>query len=103
MLQKTINISSIVAVLLLYNIIAFSQERGIPFHRNYSVKDYNAASQNWAIVQDNRGIIYAGNDEGVLQYDGSYWKKIALSNLSGIRSLGVDSQIYRNYFNSICK
>ena len=29
-----------------------------PIVRNYSVSDYNAGIQNWAIAQDERGVMY---------------------------------------------
>ena len=32
-----------------------------PIVRNYSVSDYNAGIQNWAIAQDERGVMYFGN------------------------------------------
>lgn len=31
-----------------------------PIVRNYSVSDYNAGIQNWAIAQDERGVMYFG-------------------------------------------
>jgi hypothetical protein len=49
---------------------------GIPFIQNYAPKDYHADSQNWAIVQDRRGIMYFGNSDGVLEYDGVSWRLI---------------------------
>ena len=35
-----------------------------PIVRNYSVSDYNAGIQNWAIAQDERGVMYFGNTVG---------------------------------------
>jgi len=67
------------------------QEKGMPFFHNYSSKAYKSATQNWCIAQGPRGLIYVGNDEGILQYDGTFWRKIQITNLSTIRSLAVDS------------
>ncbi|MBU0487512.1 MAG: hypothetical protein KKA07_06820 [Bacteroidetes bacterium] len=65
---------------------------GIPFIRNYSPKEYNASEQNWAVVQDNRGVMYFGNsDNGILEYDGAEWRQILIPNNSIVRSLAVDS------------
>lgn len=69
-----------------------SNERGLPFVKNYSRELYKGHGQNWAIVQDNRGFIYFGNTDGfVLQYDGASWRQIPISNGSIVRSLAIDS------------
>lgn len=64
-------------------------EAGQPFLRNYSYREYGAHAQNWAVAQDERGIVYVGNSDGVLEYDGARWRLIALPNNSIVRSLGV--------------
>lgn len=84
----------IIIVFLLESVLSFSQvnEHGIPFITNYSIKDYKASEQNWAAIQDFRGMLYVGNqDAGVLEYDGESWRKIKLSNNSSTRSLAIDS------------
>ena len=43
-----------------------------PIVRNYSVLDYNAGNENWAVAQDERGVMYFGNNSGLLRYDGSH-------------------------------
>ena len=45
-------------------------ESGRPFIRNYEAREYQAHSQNWSILQDQRGVMYFGNSIGVLEYDG---------------------------------
>ncbi len=65
-------------------------QAGIPFMASWDYRDYGAHSQNWAIVQDPRGIIYVGNGNGVLQYDGGDWRVIPVANSSIVRSLAVD-------------
>jgi serine phosphatase RsbU (regulator of sigma subunit)/ligand-binding sensor domain-containing protein len=61
---------------------------GIPEIVNYPPEVTQGSEQNWAIVQDNRGIIYVGNDDkGVLEYDGSSWRTIPVFNESIVRSL----------------
>ncbi|WP_333798420.1 response regulator [Rheinheimera sp.] len=71
-------------------------ETGLPLLKNYKPKDYNAGSQNWALLQDNRGLIYSGNNAGVLEYDGVSWRTIRTGNQSVVRSmaLGPDGRIY---------
>ena len=63
---------------------------------NYSKQNYNAGTQNWKIAQDKQGIIYVANDEGMLSFDGSFWKKYSIPGGGGVRSLaiGSDGRIY---------
>ena len=65
-------------------------ELGKPVLRTWLPKEYGAQAQNWAIVQDQRGVMYFGNNDGVLEYDGVAWRLIRLSNLSACRSLALD-------------
>ncbi len=66
---------------------------GHPFIRNYKPEEYGATEQNWAIVQDNRGVMYFGNtDMGVLEFDGKSWRSIPVSNGSLVRSLAKDEK-----------
>ncbi len=67
-------------------------KNGIPLIKNYSPNDYNASEQNWAICEDNRGVMYFGNgDNGILEFDGEKWTEIFTANNSIVRSLGVDT------------
>ncbi len=63
---------------------------------NYHKRVYNAGTQNWKIAQDKQGIIYVANDDGLLTFDGNFWKKYPLPNGTGIRSLAIggDGRIY---------
>jgi hypothetical protein len=57
---------------------------------NYSRQVYNAGTQNWKIAQDRRGIMYFANNEGLLTFDGNFWKKYIIpGNSSGIQSLVI--------------
>ena len=64
---------------------------GIPFITNFSPEIYQATPQNWSIVQDNRGVMYFANIDGVLEFDGINWRKIQVTSNSVVRSLAVDS------------
>jgi signal transduction histidine kinase len=70
---------------------AHAAEAGLPYIRNFDPAEYGAAAQNWAIAQDRQGVIYVGNtDDGVLAFDGTTWRKIAIPNLSTVRALAAD-------------
>lgn len=48
--------------------------------RNYSSKEHGGNAQIFDVVQDGRGIMYFGNQRGVLEYDGVSWRTIFISN-----------------------
>ncbi|GAB4132986.1 MAG: hypothetical protein OHK0045_14880 [Raineya sp.] len=67
-----------------------SPQIGLPFFQNFAPKHYQAGGQNFCILQDNRGILYFGNNEGLLEYDGVSWRLIPLPNRSEVHSLAMD-------------
>lgn len=77
-------------------LIAQVNKNGIPFIKNYFPNDYDAHEQNWAVCEDQRGVVYvANNEDGILEFDGNQWKKIPISNGSIVRSLAQkDGTIY---------
>lgn len=86
-----------ISILLLccFNLVStllFSQPRGLIQAKYFSVDEYKAGLQNWAIAQDNRGVMYFGNALGVLEYDGESWTQHGLNNSSTVRSLAVGAK-----------
>lgn len=69
---------------------------GIPDIINYYNSTYNAGTENRGVVEDQNGIMYFANLEGLLTFDGSSWKLYSLPNKSIVRSLalGKDNRIY---------
>jgi len=65
---------------------------GYPTVKNFNAVTYKASEQNWGIVQDKRGIIYIANNAGVLEYDGTNWRMIAIPNNSAARSIALDEK-----------
>ena len=63
---------------------------------NFTKQQYGAGAQNWKIKQDRQGRIYFANNEGVLVYDGTYWKLYPLPNKTIVRSIefGKDFKLY---------
>lgn len=72
----------------------------IPQVVNYPVSEYNAGNQNWAVAQDSSGILYFGNNRGLLQFDGIRWTLYKLPNNIAVRSLYIaaDGRIYAGSF-----
>lgn len=53
--------------------------------KNYNRKDLNASVSNWKILQDNIGVMYAANYEGIISFNGTHWKLIPIGkNLTGL-------------------
>ena len=69
---------------------------GVPHITNYSVLDYKGGTQNWDIQQDKSGILYFANNEGLLTFNGYYWKLYPLPNKTIVRSvkLAEDGKVY---------
>jgi DNA-binding CsgD family transcriptional regulator len=97
-LIATAMLKKILPVALFFIIVkGYSQNTiALPEIINYSKLSYNAGTQNWDIGQDKQGIIYIANNEGLLSFDGNFWKKYSIPNSTIIRSLAVspDDRIY---------
>lgn len=65
---------------------------GIPQVVNYNNEQYNGGIQNWDVEQDKNGILYFGNNEGLLTFNGRYWNLFKLPNFTSVRSVGIDSK-----------
>jgi ligand-binding sensor domain-containing protein len=78
-------------LLLVISLFAKSQNTiGIPAIVNYPKETYSAGSQNWGIAQDKNGMIYFANNQGLLSFDGTFWRKYPLPNKTIARSVAVD-------------
>ena len=67
----------------------------MPPIQNYSPTEYAAASQNWDIAVDEKGVIYTANNQGLLVFDGLSWELFPLDSQSIIRSVYPhDDRIY---------
>ncbi len=63
---------------------------GLPSIKNYTHADYNASTEIWDVNQDKNGILYFANNDGLLTFDGGYWKMYPLPNKAAIKSLAID-------------
>ncbi|WP_109744364.1 triple tyrosine motif-containing protein [Arcicella aurantiaca] len=78
-------------VLFLVILSGYSQQIGLPEIRNYNRLNYKADPQNWDINQDKNGNIYFANNKGLVQFDGSTWRRYNLPNGSLIRAFKIDT------------
>ena len=63
---------------------------GIPQIINYNKNDFRAGSQTWDIDQDRDGRMYFANNEGLVTFDGNYWKLHPLPNKTIVRSIAIE-------------
>jgi signal transduction histidine kinase len=66
------------------------EDMGNPFITNYSPQIYNQHPQTWDIAQGQRGLMYFGNVNGILEFDGESWRTIELPGKTTVRSLKMD-------------
>lgn len=76
---------------------------GNPPVHHFTHVDYNSDSQFWTACQDSLGVMYFGNNYGILRFDGERWDRCQLSNNSSVRSLfqASDGTIYAGGFNEL--
>lgn len=65
---------------------------GVPYIQNYSKTTYASGNQNWSIARDPSGVMYFGNGEGLLSYDGKYWKQYQMPNRQIVRAVAADNR-----------
>src|SRR5690349_13611765 len=84
---------TLLIILILYCFTHFEGlgQIGTPQILNYNNDQYKAGMQNWDVAQDKNGILYFGNNEGLLTYDGRFWNLIKLPNFTSVRSVEIDS------------
>lgn len=96
--------TSIVLLFLLLTIQGSSQmynpkERGNYFVTNYERSFLEGSAVNWSIYQDKIGVVYIGNGNGILTYDGQKVRKIL--NENGSTTTGLTRSIFADSKNNI--
>ncbi|HLP48988.1 MAG TPA: hypothetical protein VK469_23810, partial [Candidatus Kapabacteria bacterium] len=66
--------TAVMIALFLSPAISYCQSYGFKYIKNYSVEEYKLHPQNWSVLQDKRGLIYIGNNGGLLEFDGVSWR-----------------------------
>jgi signal transduction histidine kinase/CheY-like chemotaxis protein len=65
-------------------------EEGRPFIRTYRPIEVGGGQQTWAIVQDQRGVVFAATAGAILEFDGASWRRIQVGSAAAVRSLALD-------------
>lgn len=88
------NLCVLLTSILLFNTNLFAQfsVTGTPQIVNFAKSTYNADSRNWSITQTENGILYFGNGEGLLSFNGSKWTVDKLPDNKIVRAVATDNQ-----------
>lgn len=62
---------------------------GAPEIVSFSKSDYKGGTQNWSAVQSGEGLLFFGNNKGVLEFDGTAWRGHPLPNLTIAKALAT--------------
>jgi hypothetical protein len=73
-----------------------AQPVGIPLVLNFDMHQYHAEHQNWSVAAREDGLVFFGNNKGLLYTDGIHWKLKAMPGNITVRSVAVspDQRIY---------
>jgi hypothetical protein len=76
------------------------QSIGVPYVQNYPKSSYLSGNQNWSISKGKNGLMYFGNAEGLLLFDGKYWQQYKMPNRQIVRSVatGPNGEIFTGSF-----
>jgi AraC family transcriptional regulator, chitin signaling transcriptional activator len=70
--------------------------RGFQPVTHFVRNDFKSTPRIYGMCEDREGVLFFGNDEGVLIFDGETWKKVVLPNGSSVRSVftSSDGRVY---------
>lgn len=60
-----------------------------PRIRNYAPTDYGSQNQNWSLAQSPEGWVYAGNNGGLLEFDGARFQMYAMPEKQTVRTVAI--------------
>ena len=68
----------------------------IPLRTHFNESDFNGGIQNWCFEQNEDGILYVGNNNCLLEFDGQEWERheIPFSNRLTSVLISTDKKIY---------
>lgn len=59
----------------------------MPYVRNFSKSEYRSGNQNWSVAEDEHHVMYFGNTEGLLRFDGARWQQYQFPNRQIVRAV----------------
>lgn len=80
----------IICLALSFSALPLAAKEFTPVVAQFNKKDYVADNQNWAVAQDSKGVMYFGNNAGLLRFDGSNFLLFKLPGKQIVRSVYID-------------
>ncbi|WP_372756258.1 triple tyrosine motif-containing protein [Labilibaculum sp.] len=68
----------------------FANQEGALIVRNFRPTEYEGGSKIYSVITSSDGLLYAGDKNGILEFDGENWLKIKIG--FAVNSLAVDSK-----------
>ena len=78
-------------IVFFFGFLSIYSQEFTPIVVQFNKNDYGAANQNWAVAQGSDGVMYFGNNNGLLQFDGSVWQLHKMPQNKIVRSLFIDN------------
>jgi len=66
---------------------------GVPYIQNFPKSLYQSGNQNWSVAKGENGILYFGNAQGLLTYDGRYWQQYQMPNRQIVRAVAASKGV----------
>ncbi|MBV8388835.1 MAG: transcriptional regulator [Mucilaginibacter sp.] len=103
MRKSILIIISFLLLTSLYTVAGDIKSIGVPYVQNYTKAIYQSGNQNWSVTRDEHGIMYFGNSEGLLTFDGKYWQSYRMPNGLIVRAVAADGngKIYAGGFGEL--
>lgn len=67
-----------------------AKSQGNLFTHNFLPADYPGQTQNWAVRVDSNNVVWVGNQDGLMSFNGATWQLIQTPQKSTIRSIEFD-------------
>ncbi len=83
-------------LLLVPNLAFAGSLQGLPLLQRFTSRDHHASATSVAVLQAPDGLIFVGNERGLLRFDGSHWDRLELPGRISARALGLgaDGNVY---------
>jgi len=83
-------------LLLLPNLVHAELLQGLPLLQRFTSRDHHASATSVAVLQAPDGLLFVGNERGLLRFDGSHWDRLDLPGRISVRALGLgaDGHVY---------
>ncbi|MCF8381263.1 MAG: hypothetical protein K9H49_16950 [Bacteroidales bacterium] len=88
-MQRKVFLFFLTIGLLSAHCVMYAQYSDKSFIINYPKDIYKGQSQNWSLSKTEDGILYVGNNEGLIEFDGSNWSMHKMPEQMVVRSVSV--------------